>query len=261
MTKPKSKKVISDEASLSDSPPRDAPASGALQTPEVDEILSVVADMAAGAAHEINNPLAVISGRSQLMREKATTEKEQKVWDVIISQAQQISDIITDLMKFASPPPPDPEPIEMGLLIKNALFYFSSPNNLNNQAVKNDKDIEKGLPCVWADRAQIVAVIQELILNAINAAESEPYISIKAMAASGGKQVHLMIRDNGPGMDAKTLASAFTPFFSTQRAGRRRGLGLPMAWRYVVNNHGRIWIESQPGEGTTAYVALPAARS
>lgn len=245
---------------MSDSASCNAHSQDTPQIPEVDDVLSVVADMAAGAAHEINNPLAVISGRSQLMREKAATQEEQKVWDVITSESQRISDIITDLMKFASPPPPEPESIEVGLLIENALFYFSSPNNLNNDAAKIDKDIEKRLPCVWADRAQIVAVIQELILNAVNTSTSEPYISIKAMAVSG-RQVHLTIRDNGPGMDAKTLASAFTPFFSTQATGRRRGLGLPMAWRYVVSNHGRIWIESQPGEGTTVHVTLSAARS
>lgn len=260
MKKSKPKKELSDKDSLSDSISCSSP-EGATQVLEIGDILSVVADMAAGAAHEINNPLAVISGRSQLMREKATTEQDRKVWDIIISQAQQISDTITDLMKFASPQPPEPESIEIGVLIENALFYFSSPNNLNNTPAKIDKDIAKRLPCVWADRAQIVAVIQELILNAVNASESEPYISIKAVEVSGGKQVHLMIRDNGPGMDAETLASAFTPFFSTQTAGRRRGLGLPMAWRYVVNNHGRIWIESHPGEGTTVHVKLSAAQS
>jgi signal transduction histidine kinase len=59
-------------------------------------------------------------------------------------------------------------------------------------------------------------------------------------------------------MDETTLSRAFTPFFSAQKAGRRRGLGLPMAWRYVACNRGRIWLESQPGEGTTAHVVLPA---
>ncbi len=231
------------------------------QVPEITDVLSVVADMAAGAAHEINNPLAVISGRAQLMREKAATPEERKVWETITSQAQRISDIITDLMKFASPPPPEPESAEIGIILEKSLFYFYSLNNLNTKAVKIDKDIEKRLPSVQVDQAQIFEVIQELILNAVNASKSEPYISIKAMAVSGGKQVHLMIRDNGPGMDARTLANAFTPFFSTQAAGRRRGLGLPMAWRYVVNNHGRIWIESQPGEGTTVHVTLAAAQS
>ena len=70
----------------------------------------------------------------------------------------------------------------------------------------------------------------------------------------------MTVRDTGPGMDARTLDSAFTPFFSAQRAGRRRGLGLPRAKRYVENNGGRIWIRTRPGEGTTVYVQLPRLR-
>ena len=74
------------------------------------------------------------------------------------------------------------------------------------------------------------------------------------------KTFHRRVRDTGPGMDARTLDSAFTPFFSAQRAGRRRGLGLPRAKRYVENNGGRIWIRTRPGEGTTVYVQLPRLR-
>ncbi len=232
----------------------------AIAASKIADVLKVVADMAAGAAHEINNPLAVISGRAQLMREQATTEEDQKVWDMIASQSQRISDIISDLMEFASPEPVEQEKVKIGKIVENALFYFSSLNNLNGKAPKIDKDIEKGLPLVWADRTQAEAVVQELILNAA-AAETECNIYIKARAVSGGEHVHLTVRDDGPGMEAEILASAFTPFFSAQAAGRRRGLGLPMAWRYVVNNHGRIWIESQPGQGTTVHVVLRSALS
>ena len=101
--------------------------------------------------------------------------------------------------------------------------------------------------------------MRQLVENAINAARSEPYILLSAQADSGGKQVLLKVQDNGPGIESKTFASAFTSFFSSQAAGRRRGLGLPVAWRYVVENHGKIWLESQPGKGTTALVLLPAA--
>jgi signal transduction histidine kinase len=224
------------------------------------DILAVIAEMAAGAAHELNNPLAVISGRAQLMREKAASDGERKIWLLIAEQSQRISDIITEMMRFASPPPVKPEPIKVGNILAELIFYFSSIKLLNTKAAKFDRTIEGQVPDIWADRAQVLEVMRELVTNSLNAAKTSPYIYLSAKAVTDASQVLLTVRDNGPGMDSETLVSAFTPFFSSQAAGRRRGLGLPMVWRYVVNNHGRIWIESQPGRGTTVFVLLPTGQ-
>ncbi len=224
------------------------------------EILSALARMAGGAAHEINNPLAVISGRAQLMEEKAPTEEERRVWQLISDQSDRISGVISTLMEFASPRPAQPKACEIGIIVQNALNYFSSPNLLNLKAVKFDKDIENNLPDVWVDEAQVTKAIKELLQNAVTVAGHEPYISIVVRLAADGQYVQLSVRDNGPGMDARALAGAFTPFYSTQTGGRRRGLGLSVAWRYVVNNQGQIWIESQNGQGTTVHMLLPQAR-
>jgi signal transduction histidine kinase len=125
--------------------------------------------------------------------------------------------------------------------------------------MKCDKDIENDLPRVWVDEAQITEAITELLRNAITAVDCEPYVSVAARVAPDGQQVLLSIRDNGPGMDARGLARAFTPFYSTRTGGSQHGLGLSVAWRYVVNNQGSIWIESKPGQGTTVHLTLPLA--
>jgi len=95
--------------------------------------------------------------------------------------------------------------------------------------------------------------------NAANAARGPTAIHLSARADETHHAVLLLVRDDGPGMDEATQARAFTPFFSRQEAGRRRGLGLARAQRYVENNGGRIRIDSSPGAGTTAIVELPAA--
>ncbi|MCD4825165.1 MAG: hypothetical protein K8S55_11200, partial [Phycisphaerae bacterium] len=126
---------------------------------DMDDLLAVVAEMAAGAAHELNNPLTVISGRAQLMREKAPTPEERKVWQQIIEQSQRISDIISDLMQFASPLPARPEKIDLEKLVVDIISFFSSTNPPNAAAVKFDKDIEKQAREIRADREQIEAVL------------------------------------------------------------------------------------------------------
>jgi signal transduction histidine kinase len=116
------------------------------------------------------------------------------------------------------------------------------------------------VPQALADRRQMQAVIAELLANAATAANGRPHIQLSAEADEVNDAVLLTVRDDGPGMDQQVLVSVFTPFFSSQQAGRRRGLGLPRAKRYVENNGGRIWIRSQQTEGTTVYVQLPRVR-
>ncbi|HUS47409.1 MAG TPA: HDOD domain-containing protein [Phycisphaerae bacterium] len=220
--------------------------------------LAAVGEMAAGAAHEINNPLAVISGRAQLMCGKARSKAQREVWELIVDQTQRISDIITELMEFASPPAPAAEAIEPHELLKEAAEAFSSSDHPQAAAAEVDIDTAENVPLLRADRRQIRAVVQELMGNAAVAAGDRARIRLAAVADKSNGSVVLSVADNGPGMDAQTIAAAFTPFFSRQPAGRRRGLGLPRAKRYVEVNGGRMWVRSEAGKGTTVYVQLPA---
>jgi signal transduction histidine kinase/HD-like signal output (HDOD) protein len=223
--------------------------------------LRSMGQMAAGAAHELNNPLAVVSGRAQLMRERATSESERQTWQVIAEQAQRVSDIVTELMDFANPQTPRPESVAVGELVTEAIDRFLSSEHSQAKAVRFDIQEEGDLPQVWIDRAQLCDVLVELIANAATAEGRRPRVTVTAQADDLGQAVQLTVRDEGPGMDEQTLAHAWTPFFSLQRAGRRRGLGLPKAKRYVESNGGRMWITSLPGKGTTVHLNLPVAES
>ena len=115
------------------------------------------------------------------------------------------------------------------------------------------------LRAVRADRDQICAVVLELMTNAATAEEGRPRIRLEAEFDEVNEAVMLKVEDFGPGMDEETAGRVFTPFFSSQRAGRRRGMGLPRVKRIVESNGGRIWLKTRRGEGTTVYVLLPKA--
>ena len=219
--------------------------------------LAAMGEMAAGAGHELNNPLAVISGRAQLMREKASSPEERKTWKQISDQAQRISDIITDLMDFASPRRAEPDIVDVGALIEEIAKAFAASEDSAIRACEIIIELPSEPLKIIADIVQMRATLREVVINAAIAGKSKPQVRISAEAGELNETVLIMISDNGPGMDAQTLSSVFTPFFSAQEAGRRVGLGLPRARRYVINNGGRIWIETSLGEGTTVFVELP----
>ncbi|MFW6061655.1 MAG: ATP-binding protein, partial [Planctomycetota bacterium] len=220
--------------------------------------LASVGRMAAGAAHELNNPLAVVSGRAQLMKERAETQADRRTWGLIAEQSEQISDIVTELMEFANPPRPHPEHVRPEELLREAVNSFVSSEHPQAAAAEIDIREEQPLPAVRVDSGQIRAVLLELLGNAATAAP-EPRIRLHIRADQLDGAVLVSVVDNGPGMDEQTLRQAYTPFFSLQSAGRRRGLGLPKAKRLVESNGGRIWIRSRVGQGTAVYLELPSA--
>jgi putative nucleotidyltransferase with HDIG domain len=220
--------------------------------------LAAVGEMAAGAAHELNTPLAVVSGRAQLMRDRAAGDEERKAWQVIADQAQRISDIITALMEYARPAQPRREAVGVEELLNSAVAALREMDDPQARAAEVDIRSDARTPAAVVDRSQVEAAVAALLLNAAQAGGEAPRIELAAGYDETDGAVLLTVTDHGGGMDPQTAERAFTPFFSARRAGRRAGMGLPRAKRYVEINGGRIWLRSRAGEGTTVCVALPA---
>jgi signal transduction histidine kinase/HD-like signal output (HDOD) protein len=218
-----------------------------------------VGEMAAGAAHEMNNPLAVISGRSQLLVSQLTDPKLKHAATLVYEQSHRLSEIITELMDFAKPAPPQPQAVEIADLIGRALHdakMMSDTTDTNVEMTLTD------VPAVNVDQAQVAAALSELIGNAMQSLEvGKGLIEIHAGCDTASGQVVLSISDNGCGMDEQTLKRAFDPFFSAKPAGRRRGMGLAKALRWIEASGGSIRLESRPGQGTRSVVLLPVNRS
>ncbi len=216
--------------------------------------LAAVGEMAAGAAHEMNNPLAVIAGRAQLMADGADGPQG-ATWRTIAEQAQKLSDIVTELMDFARPAPPRPSAVAIADLIERA--RRRAAEDAADLAVRTA--VAPRTPAVWADADQIGRALAELLINAADAQGGGGEVRVEAAADDVTGQVLIRVIDAGAGMDAETLENAFTPFFSAKAAGRKRGMGLSRARRLVQLAGGNIWISSAPGEGTTVFVLLPPA--
>jgi putative nucleotidyltransferase with HDIG domain len=219
--------------------------------------LSALAEMAAGAAHELNNPLLVISGRAQLLAEAESDREKKQILEQIQANAQKVSAIIEDLMSFAEPQQPRSARTAVRQIIDEAVELTCQKTNVEhiNVQIEVAEDVED----VFVDSAQIVSAIANVISNAVESYSSGELgpIKITADADESGDMVRLTISDLGCGMDAKTLQKATQPFFSVRPAGRKRGMGLAYAARFVQLNKGSLDIESEPGSGTTVTICLP----
>lgn len=216
-----------------------------------------VAEMAAGAAHEMNTPLAVISGWSQSLAAQLKDPKLKHAANTIGEQSHRLSQIITDLMEFAKPIPPNPQPADLTELLDRALH---EAKNLTNPAQRKIELTIGEIPPIVVDAQQVRSAFTQVLHNALQATdEMKGHIAIHAAFDSFSSRVVVSVTDDGCGMDAETLKRAFDPFFSSLPAGRRRGLGLAKALRWIESSGGSIRLESKPDQGTRAMVLLPAA--
>ncbi len=220
------------------------------------QALASLGEMAAGAAHEMNNPLCVISGRSQVLASQLANPRDRRMAEQIAEQAQRLSDLITSLHLFTEPPRPEPGRVGLGELVSRAV-KMSSERAGNNAPIS--VRLSADLPDAWLDADQVSSALVELI---VNAAEARPKHFVDVQIQVDPRENHLLIlvKDDGQGMNAHTLEHAFDPFFSVKPAGRQPGLGLARAQRLIAANGGTIEFESQPNVGTTARIILKSWR-
>jgi signal transduction histidine kinase/HD-like signal output (HDOD) protein len=220
--------------------------------------LTTVGEMAAGAAHEMNNPLAVISGRSQLLAQQITDPKLSASAKAVAENAQKLSDIVSELMSFAKPTPPKPIESDVADILSKAL------TEAKRRTEVADRKIEvtvSDVPQVRVDPEQVISAIAEMMDNALQATdEKKGRVQISAAFDPYSNRVAITVADDGVGMDENTLKRAFDPFFSSKPAGRRRGLGLAKALRLIESSGGTVRLDSRVGAGTRALVLLPAAK-
>ena len=221
------------------------------------ESMARLGEMAAGAAHEMNNPLAVISGRAQLLAMSLSQgSREQQAAQLISQESHRLSDLITALHMFSSPPEPECAPVDMLGLIDDVVRTVRQVRSKREQSVDISMAVRDALPIVNCDPPQIARALTELLLNAV---QSNPKgaVHLSAYADAASESVVLEVVDDGDGMDGKTLSHAFDPFFSAKPAGRQVGMGLPRAQQLVIAHGGRTDLDSHPGKGTTATMLLP----
>jgi signal transduction histidine kinase/HD superfamily phosphohydrolase YqeK len=222
-----------------------------------DRAVSMVGEMAAGAAHELNNPLANISGRAQLILNQPQDVKREQWARAIVEQADEATQIINDLVSYAKPAAPHPITVRVGDLLQPLLQHWQEGSGLRPdvlQAGPFDPDL-----VIRVDEGHFASIVCSVLDNARDAMESETAVlKINSPSRPADEHIRIVIADNGRGMERAVLEHAVDPFFSNRPAGRGRGLGLSLAYRLAKINGGGLWIESVPQLGTTVTLAFPS---
>jgi signal transduction histidine kinase len=224
--------------------------------------LEALGEFAAGAGHEINNPLAVISGQAQYLLGHAAEWFDAEIeseatrsLQAILAQARRIHGLLREMMLFARPGPPCHGWFDLPTLLGEVAAAHSAL--AAERRVRIDL---AGLPerlAVWADPAQVRLALGCLLRNAIEAAPAEGWARL-TLSAPPKDRVEILVEDSGSGPDPAHRAALFDPFFSGRSAGRGRGLGLPIAWRLARLQGGEVRLEPRrDGVPTRFVLALP----
>ena len=220
--------------------------------------LEATRELAYGAGHEINNPLANIATRAQaLLLEEHDPERRRRL-STIVDQSFRARDMIGGLMLFARPPKSQRVATDLGSIMQAAI------DSIQSLVAARNVRLEYSPPPVplevVVDRAQIEEAVRAIAVNALEAVSSGGRVVLsgcRRLENNGDSWCEVRIVDEGRGMDTDTRRRAFAPFFSGREAGRGVGLGLSKAWRLIENNGGDVTIASRLGQGTQVSIRLP----
>ncbi len=218
--------------------------------------LVTVGQLAAGMAHEINEPLGSILGFAQLIqKDPSLSEQVRRDLDKIIKAAIHARDTIRKLMFFSRQMPPQKRKTDLNERDSSALDLLEP--RIRKSDIRLVTRLEDALPPIIADQAQIHQVIVNLVVNAVQAMERNGTLTIETRYDD--RSVLLSVEDTGCGMTPETKEKIFLPFFTTKEIGEGTGLGLPVVLGIVTAHGGRIEVESIPGKGSRFTVILPKA--
>ncbi|MEX2171456.1 MAG: HAMP domain-containing sensor histidine kinase [Pirellulales bacterium] len=220
--------------------------------------LESLKELAYGASHEINNPLANIAGRAQTLLKDERDPQRRRMLESIHAQALRAHEMIADLMLFARPPALELQETDLRELVTQVAEELASA--AADRQVALHTDLPTACDLARIDRTQISIALRALADNSLEAIGVSGEIVLGCRAAlAKNRYAELFVRDTGPGIPPEIREHLFDPFFSGREAGRGLGFGLSKCWRIVTDHGGKIQVESQPAQGTIITLSLPAA--
>jgi len=217
------------------------------------EKLASLGKMAAGIAHEINNPLTSILINSHLLLEKADNPYVKESLDLITEETSRCSSIVKGLLEFSRQSPPKKVPADINSLITNTSALLE--NQLKFQNINVIKKLDSNLPHIKIDTSKIKQVIWNLMINAAEAMPNGGKITLSTRFSKDKKSVVIEITDTGKGIPQENINKLFDPFFTTKESGS--GLGLAVSYGIIQQHQGHIKANSKVSQGTTFTVVLP----
>ncbi|MBN1356838.1 PAS domain-containing protein [bacterium] len=231
---------------------------------------SAIAEISAGMAHEIRNPLASISGSIEVLRETLqTSQSESRLMNIIIKESERLNNLISDFLDLAKPRPPEFTMENIHAIIDETLLLITQSTTWSNE-IKVQKTYEPDAFSIEIDKDQFTQLLWNVVKNALEAMPEGGYLSIKTsldtmpVELQTGSQTEvkqtipcarITVSDTGIGMTPEILEKIFEPFTTYKRKGV--GIGLAIVYRIVENHRGSVEVASSPGKGTTFAFRLP----
>ncbi|HUM05433.1 MAG TPA: ATP-binding protein [Terriglobales bacterium] len=218
------------------------------------EKYSALAQLALGAAHEINNPLLGILSHLELELKGCEDPAQRAEIEQCIAGAKRISSTLRGLVNYARPSPPVWSKIILARLVADTIAFLENQPMLRGKNLTND--VPADLPPIRADANQLSQVLMNLLLNSAEATPEGGRITVSASKLTYVDSIEIRVNDTGSGMPAEVLAHVFEPFFTTKR-GKGTGLGLSISHAYIRSHGGDMRVDSIIGRGTTVTLTLP----
>jgi len=219
------------------------------------EKMASIGRLAAGVAHEINNPLTGVLTFAHLLRQKThMNDEDQQDLDLIIHETTRAAEIVRGLLDFARERPTMMEPLDINDVVRRTVRLIANQKKFEHIAI--DEVLQNNLPEVCGDINQLQQVLLNLALNACTAMPNGGRLRIATTTSDG--RVVLSVTDTGCGIKEELLERIFEPFFTTQPVGKGTGLGLSVTFGIVEQHNGTLEVQSKEGEGSTFTISLPA---
>jgi signal transduction histidine kinase len=219
------------------------------------EKLATVGTLAAGVAHEINNPLGAVLVNAQLLRQELVEQDHRESVELIERGARRCQEIVQALLSYARPAQADRQAIDLGSLVRDTLGAAANQPRLAGLDLGTELS---DVPLVFGDAGELRHLLNQLLFNAVDAVgerpEGAPVVRVRVYEAGDG--VVLEVADNGVGMTPEVVRRVFDPFFTTKAVGAGKGLGLSLCRRIAEKHGGTIGVSSEPGQGTRVRVVL-----
>ncbi|HWZ99927.1 MAG TPA: ATP-binding protein [Candidatus Dormibacteraeota bacterium] len=221
------------------------------------EKLTSLGLLAAGVAHEVNTPLAVISNYIQMLAKQMPEEDPRhSIIEKIVKQTFRASEIVNNLLNFSRTGAAELVNVDVNKVVEETLSLVAHPMKTSQiQVVKNLGD---SLPSVRGSANKLQQVFLNLFLNARDAMPSGGMLEVKTLAHNGSVEIEIV--DTGAGIPREHIHKIFDPFFTTKATGRGTGLGLSVSYGIIKEHAGKIDVRSTPGKGTSFHVEFPAVR-
>ena len=219
--------------------------------------LASIGELSSGIAHEINNPLGIIQGYTQLLLRNEDPENERSAdLRIIEKHVKNCKVIVEDLLSFARGGETLKEPADLHKVMDEVLQFLHYEPGHQDLAISKEYALD--LPMVQVDKKKIRQVIMNLVINASHAVEGKGKLLLATDYDPEKALASIWVRDNGPGIPKQNLARIFDPFFTTKPTGQGTGLGLSVSYGIIKSHGGDISVESAPGEGASFHITLPA---